>query len=307
MRIASIDIGTNTIRILICEASGKHISKIYIDRVITRLGGGFKTDQRLLTDTAIDRSIIVLKEFSEIIKDHEVDRLRAVATSAVRKSINRFDFINRVKYETGIDIELISGQEEAKLAAAGVLNSVKINTRHMVMLDIGGGSTEYVFLDNSGLMDIVSTDMGVVHLSERFIDTDIPTQAAIKHLSDHIESVIYSELQNQTIISTDSLSLVATAGTPTTLAAIEIGKDEYDPDLVNGFVLNTKMILKIFYKLLNLPSDERVKVKGLEKGREDVIIPGIIILLKSMQRFSIDEVTVSDGGLLEGVAISMVD
>jgi exopolyphosphatase / guanosine-5'-triphosphate,3'-diphosphate pyrophosphatase len=265
MRIASIDIGTNTFRILICETSGKHIGRIYIDSVITRLGGGFKRDRRLLTDTAIGRSIKVLKEFSKIIKDYDVDRVRAVATSAVRESINGRYFINRVKHETGMDIEMISAQEEAKLVAAGVLNSVKIDTKRMVILDIGGGSTEYVLLDNGCVMDIVSTDMGVVHLSEEFIDTDIPTQAAIKDLSDHIENVIYSELQNQTIISTDSLSLIATAGTPTTLAAIEIGKDEYDPDLVNGFVLNRKMILRIFHKLINLPSDQRLRVKGLKK------------------------------------------
>jgi exopolyphosphatase/guanosine-5'-triphosphate,3'-diphosphate pyrophosphatase len=307
MRIASIDIGTNTIRILICETAGKRISKIYVDQVITRLGGGYKRDERLLTDTAIKRSIIVLKEFSKIIKSYGVDRSRIVATSVVRESINGHEFISRVKDEAGIDIELISGQEEAKLAAAGVLNSVKIRSKHVVILDIGGGSTEYIFLDNDYGMDVVTTSMGVVHLSEKFIDTDVPTQAAIKDLSDHIENVISSELKNRAMMVTDCFSLIATAGTPTTLAAIEIGMDEYDVDLVNGFVLSKETILRIFYKLLRLPSDERIKVRGLKKGREDVIIPGIIILLKSMQWFSKDEVIVSDGGLLEGVAMSLID
>ncbi|HEX9665485.1 MAG TPA: Ppx/GppA phosphatase family protein [Thermodesulfobacteriota bacterium] len=307
MRIASIDIGTNTIRILICETAGKRISKIYVDQVITRLGGGYKRDERLLTDTAIKRSIIVLKEFSKIIKSYGVDRSRIVATSVVRESINGHEFISRVKDEAGIDIELISGQEEAKLAAAGVLNSVKIRSKHVVILDIGGGSTEYIFLDNDYGMDVVTTSMGVVHLSEKFIDTDVPTQAAIKDLSDHIENVISSELKNRAMMATDCFSLIATAGTPTTLAAIEIGMDEYDVDLVNGFVLSKETILRIFYKLLRLPSDERIKVRGLKKGREDVIIPGIIILLKSMQWFSKDEVIVCDGGLLEGVAMSLID
>jgi exopolyphosphatase/guanosine-5'-triphosphate,3'-diphosphate pyrophosphatase len=307
MRVASIDIGTNTFRILICETAGKHIRKIYIDQVITRLGGGFKTDERLLTDTAIKRSIIVLKEFSKIIKSYGVDKSRTVATSVVRESVNGYEFISRVKDEAGIDVELISGYEEAKLAAAGVLNSVKIRSKYVVILDIGGGSTEYIFLDRDYGMDVVTTSMGVVHLSEKFIDTDIPTQSAIKDLSDHIENVISSTLKDRTIMATELFSLIATAGTPTTLAAIEIGMDEYDADLVNGFVLKREMISKIFYKLIRLPSDERINVIGLKKGREDVIIPGIIILLKSLHWFSKDEVVVSDGGLLEGVVMSLID
>ncbi len=307
MRIASIDIGTNTFRILICETAGKHIRKIYIDQVITRLGGGFKTDERLLTDTAIKRSIIVLKEFSKIIKSYGVDKSRTVATSVVRESVNGHKFISRVKDEAGIDVELISGYEEAKLAAAGVLNSVKIRSKYVVILDIGGGSTEYIFLDRDYGMDVVTTSMGVVHLSEKFIDTDIPTQSAIKDLSDHIENVISSKLKDRTIMPAEPFSLIATAGTPTTLAAIEIGMDEYDADLVNGFVLTREMISNIFYKLIRLPSDERINVIGLKEGREDVIIPGIIILLKSLDWFSKDEVVVSDGGLLEGVAMSLID
>ena len=307
MRIASIDIGTNTFRILICETEGKHIRKIYIDQVITRLGGGFKTDERLLTDTAIKRSMIVLKEFSKIIKSYGVDKSRTVATSVVRESLNAYEFISRVKDEAGIDVELISGYEEAKLAAAGVLNSVKIRSKYVVILDIGGGSTEYIFLDRDYGMDVVTSSMGVVHLSETFIDTDIPTQSAIKDLSDHIENVISSKLKDRTIMPAEAFSLIATAGTPTTLAAIELEMDEYDADLVNGFVLTREMISKIFYKLIRLPSDERINVIGLKKGREDVIIPGIIILLKTLDWFSKDEVVVSDGGLLEGVAMSLID
>ena len=307
MRIASIDIGTNTFRILICETLGTQIRKIYIDQVITRLGGGFKADERLLSDTAIKRSIIVLKEFSKIIKSYGVDKSRAVATSVVRESINGHRFIRRVKDEAGIDVELISGQEEAKLAAAGVLNSLKIKSKYVVIIDIGGGSTEYIFLGSDYGMDVVSTSMGVVHLSEKFIDTDIPSRAAIDGLSDHIENAISSQLRDRTIMAADSFSLIATAGTPTTLAAIEIGMDEYDADLVNGFVLSREMISRIFHQLIRLPSDERINVIGLKKGREDVVIPGMIILLKSMDWFSKGEVVVSDGGLLEGVAMSLVD
>ena len=296
MRVASIDIGTNTFRILICETVGKGIRKIHVEQVITRLGGGFKKDERLLTDAAIKRSIIVLREFSRVIKSYGVDRSRAVATSVVREAINGPDFISRAKDEAGIEVEMISGQEEAKLAVAGVLYSVKIMNRFAVILDIGGGSTEYVFLDRGHQVDAVTTGLGVVHLSEQFLSADIPTKASIEDLSDHVESVISGGLKGRATMAADSFSLIATAGTPTTLVAIEIGMDEYDPD----------MITRIFHDLIRLPSDERAKLIGINRGREDVIIPGIIILLKSMDWFLKDEVVVSDGGLLEGVAISLI-
>lgn len=280
---------------------------MYIDQAITRLGGGFKKEERLLAESAIKRSIVVLKKFSKIIKSYGVERYRTVATSVVRESANGHEFISRVKDEAGIDIELISAEEEARLAAAGVLNSIKVKSKRVVILDIGGGSTEFIFIDGHNGMEVISTNMGVVHLSEKFMDSDIPTPPAINNLSDHIEKVIRSELTNRTIMAAHTFLLVATAGTVTTLTAIEIGMEEYDADLVNGFVLSREMISRIFFELIRLPPEKRTEIIGLPRGREDVIIPGIIILLKSMDWFSKDQVVVSDGGLLEGVALSLVD
>ncbi len=277
-----------------------------MEQIITRLGGGFKKDERLLAEAAIKRSIIVLREFSKIIKNYRVDRSRIVATSVVREAVNGHEFIRRAKGEAGIDVEVISAQEEARLAVAGVLHSVNIRDKYAVILDIGGGSTECVFLDRCHGMDALTMGLGVVHLSEQFLGTGIPTQASIDDLSCHIESVISTELKDRARMAADSFSLIATAGTPTTLVAIEVEMDEYDADLVNGFVLSRSAISRIFYDLIKLPSDQRVKVTGIKRGREDVIIPGIIILLKSMEWFSKEEVVVSDGGLLEGVALSLL-
>jgi len=315
VRIASLDIGTNTFRILICETKGKQLKKLYINRVITRLGGGFSQEigggfsqeRKLITEKAIERSIKILKEFSQIIEEYRVDRMRAIATSVVRESFNGDEFIKRANDEAGITIEVVSGEEEAKLTVEGALESISIDSGHNVIFDIGGGSTEFSFIDNNKIIEIVSTQLGVVHLTEKFLVEEIPTASSIRRLTAYIEEIINSEVPTKIREIYENLVLIATAGTPTTLAAIEMGLDKYNADLVNGLILKKEMLIRIFEKLVAIPKKERLNVKGLEKGREDVIIPGILIILKTMDRFLTDEAIVSDGGLLEGTLNSMIN
>ncbi|MFQ5786741.1 MAG: exopolyphosphatase [Thermodesulfobacteriota bacterium] len=306
MRIASLDIGTNTFRILICESKGKQLRTLYINRVITRLGGGFTKGGKIITEEAIERSIRVLKEFSRNLEKYKVERVRAIATSVVRESLNGDEFIKRAKDETGMAIEVISGDEEARLTVEGALQSISIDTGYKVIFDIGGGSTEYSFIDNNEIIEIVSTQLGVVHLTEKYLHNDIPSDSSIKKLTKHIENTITSRLLTKIKYKDEKLSLIATAGTPTTLAAIEMDLEKYNADLVNGFILKKEMLTRIFEKLISIPMNQRLKVKGLEKGREDVIIPGILIMLKTMERFLKDEVVVSDGGILEGTVSSII-
>jgi len=306
LRLASIDIGTNTLRLLICESHGRQLKPLYKDRVITRLGGGFLQKNRLITDHSIARSVDALKEFSNVIESYNVERLRAVATSVVRESANADAFSNRVRKETGINIEIISGAEEAKLTVLGVLKSVSVESRYKVIIDVGGGSTEFALLNGDVIEKIVSTDLGVVHLTEEFLSSESNITNKVQRLAVHVEQTINQNLSKNNVVSENNLTLFATAGTPTTLAAMEIGLRDYDAELVNGFVLKRSTMNRILNQLINLTLEERLKIVGLEKGREDVIIPGTLILLKSMDWFSKDEVIVSDGGLLEGIAIDMV-
>jgi len=305
MRIASIDIGTNTFRILVGEVKDKELKKLYIDRVITRLGGGFSKEKRI-PEEAAGRAIRVLGGFASILKEYEVEKIRAVATSVVRESINGYEFLERVRRETGIRAEVISGEEEARFTVKGVLKSVSVNSGYSVIFDVGGGSTEYVLVEQSEILGLRSTNLGVVHLTERFIEGNLPSKSDIGAISEEIWDVLSSELSWMPKASSNDLTLIGTAGTPTTLAAIELGLEKYDPDLVNGFVLKKNAALKIFDTLIRIPSEERLRIRGLEKGREDVIIPGALIVLKTMERFSKDEILVSDGGLLEGVAYSII-
>lgn len=306
MRIASIDIGTNTFRILISELNGNELKKIYIDRVITRLGGGFSRIEKLISEEAIKRALAVLQGFAKILKQYEVEKVRAVATSVVRDSLNGHEFIGRVKKEAGIEIELISGNEEAELTVKGVLKSVSPLSKLSVIFDVGGGSTEYAYVEEGTILGLASTSLGVVHFADKFLKRDIPSELDIRAISKDIENVLSYELSLMSKFTADHLSLIGTAGTPTTLAAIELGLSEYDPNVVNGFVLKRDAVLRIFQTLIEIPKEKRLEVKGMERGREDIIIPGTLILLKTMERFCKDEILVSDGGLLEGVAYGLI-
>jgi exopolyphosphatase/guanosine-5'-triphosphate,3'-diphosphate pyrophosphatase len=304
MRIASIDIGTNTFRILVGEARDKELKKLYIDRVITRLGGGFGKERRIPEDAAA-RAVRVLGGFASILKEYGVERVRAIATSVVRESINGYEFLEKVRRETGIRAEVISGEEEARLTVKGVLKSVSVNSAYSLIFDVGGGSTEYALVEGGEILGLKSTNLGVVHLTERFLKGDIPSKSDIDMISGEIWDVLSSELSWMSRVSDNDLTLIGTAGTPTTLAAIKLGLEKYDPNLVNGFILKKNAALDIFNTLIGIPAEKRLEIKGLEKGREDVIIPGALIVIKTMERFSKDEIVVSDGGLLEGVAYSI--
>jgi exopolyphosphatase/guanosine-5'-triphosphate,3'-diphosphate pyrophosphatase len=305
MRTASIDIGTNTIRLLICEQKGAgELKQLYIDRVITRLGEGFSENSRLITPKAQERSILAIKKFATIIADYGIDKIRAVATSVVRESSNGREFVNEVQKETGISIEVISGEEEANLTVLGVLNSVSVNTDKCVIFDIGGGSTEYILIQNSDIASLTSTNLGVVRLTEEILIND--TRQEMKSLSDFVQKTLRSKLNEFKFDCNSNMRLIATAGTPTTLAAIDLGLEEYSPELVNNFVLTNSKITSIVESLIRIPRNERIKITGMEKGREDIIITGAIILLETLDYFSASRVVVSDGGVLEGIAHSLI-
>lgn len=304
MRTASIDIGTNTIRLLICEHDAQDISQLYLNRVITRLGEGFSDSTRLLNPDAVNRSVEALRDFSEVIKQYNVDNVRAVATSVVRESENGEAFVRQVADKTGLKVQVISGEQEARLTVLGVLNSVSVKIKECIILDIGGGSTEYVHIQNSNIINIASTKLGVVHLTEEFLKSDIETEQELTQLSHNIREVLEKDLENFNILGPKDLILIGTAGTPTTLAAMNLKLKEYKPEVVNNFTLSLEMIISTIDMLIKIPKKDRANLIGLEKGREDILITGALILTESLKKYSKNSVIVSDGGVLEGLAHS---
>lgn len=313
--LSSIDIGTNTFRLLISslDDSGS-IRHRLLKREITRLGGGF-TSNGVLTEESMARGVATLSAFSELLREHGVDRVRAVATSVVREARNGRDFIRQVKDNTGLDVDVIDGREEALLALKGVLSCVSVKTRYSLVFDIGGGSTEYILADLSNPLYSESLRLGVVHATEAFLRSDPPKEEEMERVSSHVverlrpfmDNLAKAGLREKLPPENSDITLIGTAGTITTLAAMDQGLETYDPSMINNYLLAYGSVKRLFNKICPLTIRERRGLKALEGGREDLIVAGSIIVLRTMEVFGFDKMLVSDGGLLEGVLIDMVE
>lgn len=299
MRYASIDIGTNTLRLLIADVEGERLKPVYIKRVITRLGGGYKDDTGIDPESA-RRTIETLDTFARTIKEYGVTDVKAIATSVVRRARNREIFLDEAFKRTGLKIQTISGDEEGRLALLGVLSVIRDGHKRCLVIDIGGGSTEFMATEGGRMVGVWSLDMGVVHLTERYLKTDPPNEEELQEMEDEIEGVI----KRLRISDQKPEIFVGTAGTITTLAALDQGLEVYEPERINNYILTYDAIKGMYEYLASLPIKEREKILTLEKGREDLIIPGAAIVLKAMEAIGFDRMTVSDAGLLEGILLS---
>lgn len=298
-RIAAVDLGTNTARLLIADLfdDGRFEQRV-LQRNIVRLGGGFCRDSGL-ADDAMQRATDCLKQFSEIIHQQGVDQVRAVATSAVRDAANGSIFIARMLQETGIRLQVIDGITEGSIGLAGLLAGLDQQPHQLLMFDVGGGSTEYTFARMASPLFVQSLPLGVVRLTEGKPGPPEMTEKINREL-DRLQE----QIEEAGVIVTADTLLVGTAGTATTLAAISLGMCEYDYRRVNNHILSAVEIRRIYDLLLPLSSRERLQVPGLEQGREDLIIAGCLITLLTLERFGMNRMQVSDYGLLEGLVVT---
>jgi exopolyphosphatase/guanosine-5'-triphosphate,3'-diphosphate pyrophosphatase len=303
-RFAGVDIGTLTCRLLIADLlSGGRLREVRSDRRILRLGEGVDQTKQL-TVGAVDRVLQCLKEWRKIIDASHVNAVAVVATSAVRDAANRKDFIDRVKCEVGFEVELISGEEEAKRTILGIRSGLPKDVTDVLALDIGGGSTEFI-LDQPGQSSIVrSIDVGVVRLCERLLHHDPPTNEEVQQARDWVERETTAAVAGMGNYQT--AIFVGTAGTITSLAAMAQKLSAYEPARIHNYQLQLDTIREIEQTLLSRNKADRVGLPGLEKGREEVIAAGAIIIRTVMETLGIPRVLVSDLGLREGVLIDLV-
>ena len=300
---ASIDIGTNTLRLLIAETHNKKLQPFFLQRIITRLGGDYKEDIGI-SPAAEERTINALGIFAEKIKEYDIKEIKAVATSVVRRAKNKKKFLKNVLEKTGLNVRVITGEEEARLSLLGVLSVIGNGNKKCLVVDIGGGSTEFIKVGAGKMIGAWSMEMGVVHLTENYLKTDPPAHTELDAMENEINGTIEDLkglIENGDFLS--SAVFVGTAGTITTLAAIDMRLEKYDPKKINNYILSCRAVKKIYRHLASLPLKQRGELLSLEKGREDIIIPGAAIVLKAMEGFGFDEMTVSDAGLLEGILI----
>jgi exopolyphosphatase/guanosine-5'-triphosphate,3'-diphosphate pyrophosphatase len=301
MRSAAIDIGTNSIRLLISEYDGSEFCILERRMEITRIGKNLGISKNILKKTA-DSTSKVLQKYSLLMQEYGVERYRAVGTSAVRKAANSGWFISYIKDNTGIEIEKITGEEEAWLSFQGA--SAAFKKSRILVIDIGGGSTEFIHGNNNMELEFnESVDIGSVSLSERFIKSDKPTHSELKDMQGYVKDRIRPIINK--IKVKDGLTLVGVAGTITTIAAIDLRLDKYDSEKIHHHVLTGKRVKNIYHLLCGLTLKERRRVRGLQPERADIIIGGAAVLVEVMDLLKIESLTVSEHDILDGIIYSL--
>jgi exopolyphosphatase / guanosine-5'-triphosphate,3'-diphosphate pyrophosphatase len=301
MKIASIDIGTNTVILLIAEVKNNQIAAISNHYNIPRIGKGLKQGDEIKADKISDL-INILSEYSSVIKLNNCEKVLATATNALRISSNASEIIKLVKDRTGIEINIVSGKEEAELSFLGAISDYHNEIEDSIVIDIGGGSTELIYGNLTRIRYLNSFHTGVVTGTERFFHHDPPLLHEIKTFEDFLSS---------TFIRPDIFiykRAIAIAGTPTTLACIQKGLTMYDEDQVEGSILSLDNIFNLKEELSNLSSKEiKTKFKQLIEGREDIILAGTIILYNLMKLLRINSIIVSTKGIRYGAIISFLN
>jgi exopolyphosphatase/guanosine-5'-triphosphate,3'-diphosphate pyrophosphatase len=311
MRLAAIDLGTNTVRLLVGEPDGAGgYRPVYAAQEITRLGQGLLPEGQLQPEP-IRRSLAVLKRFCEAAEAHGAARVAVVGTSALREAKNRTAFLARAREETGIEVHVISGEEEARLTLLGVQAALQPSRGDFLLMDIGGGSTEFLLTDGSGIRAAISTGLGVVKLTEAHLKNDPPLPAELAAVRDAVAARM-ARLRTQDLLEVGhiafrrGMTLAGTAGTVTSLAAIDLRLDPYDPESVNGYRLTRDRVGALLRELASLPLMKRRQIPGLEPGRADVIVAGALVCLGAMESLGFADLIVSDGGLREGILLDLL-
>jgi len=296
MKAASIDLGTNTFRLLAIEkGEDRHSIEILAqEREVVRMGEGLASTGKIAPQ-ARERALKVLGKFRKTLKSHGIERALAVATSVFREAENAEEFLQEAAKVLGSPIKVISGEEEARLTLLGGLWGLDVEEG--LLFDIGGGSTEFILFAHRTPLKLLSTPLGVVKLTEAMIHHDPPTTLELKMLRERIREEVNKAAQS---LGARPPSLIGTAGTVTTLAAIDLGLVIYDHSKVHGHRLTRKGVEEMLNMFLSLSREERLRLKGMEKGREDLIIPGTLITLEVMETWRKEELIVSDLGLREG-------
>jgi exopolyphosphatase / guanosine-5'-triphosphate,3'-diphosphate pyrophosphatase len=310
MRTAVIDIGTNSTRLLIADVSPEgHIAELARRSIVTRLGAGVDSTGAL-AEAAQARVVDALEQFRPELERLQPERNLAVLTSAVREASNGAEFAERIGKSFGLDARVLSGDEEARLTFLGAMSGqssasteTKAQGQPTVVVDIGGGSTEFVVGVDRQAGFHVSLDAGVVRMSERHIHSDPPDPAQLQALAADTRSIFLQGLpahERETVQRG-----IAVAGTATSAAAIDQALDPYDPARVHGYTLLLATVELLLARLADMTEDQRRSVVGLDPSRAPTIVAGMILLSQAMRMFDLDCVEVSEHDILYGGALML--
>jgi exopolyphosphatase/guanosine-5'-triphosphate,3'-diphosphate pyrophosphatase len=301
MRVAAIDCGTNSIRLLIADVESNKLREVVRDMEIVRLGQGVDQTGEFHPD-AIKRTLAAVDKFAAEIAKRGVQKIRFCATSATRDATNRALFIDGVRERLGIEVEVITGVEEAELSFIGAIQELNPNSGPFLVVDIGGGSTEFVF-GNSKVESAKSVNIGCVRMSERHFKNDPPTDGQIESATADIQQAI--AIAGAEVPITQAKTLVAVAGTATTVAAAALDLDIYDRHSIHLSRISATKVHEVSEMFKKMDRNERMKLGYMHPGRLDVITAGSLVLSEVMKVTRASEFIASETDILDGIALSI--
>lgn len=299
MRVAVIDMGTNSTRLLVADVEGGKLAELDRRSTVTRLGRGVDTSRQLSME-AIEDVCATVGEYVARYRELGAERVVAIATSAVRDAGNRGAFTGELRERFALDARILGGDEEARLTYLGA-NHDRAPDGEALVVDIGGGSTELVVGRGDDVSFHASLDAGTVRHTERHVKHDPAEPAELEALAGDVKRLI-----DEVLVGSDFARAsrgIGVAGTPTSLAAIDQVLDPYDPALVHGYKLSLDSIQRMYSQLAAKTLEERLAVTGLHPGRAPTIVAGVVILIQVMRAFGLDEIEVSEHDILYGAAL----
>ena len=308
MNLASIDIGTNSTRLLISSYINGEIKTLVREMHITRIGKGLK-ESGILSEKNELLTIKTLKRYKLLIDKFKVKKYLAVGTSALRRAGNSSEFVNKVLKETAIRLEIISWSKEAEFSFNGSVKNLNLlqnieKSQKILVVDIGGGSSEFILGDaGSNIFLAKSIDIGCVRVSEDYLQSDPPERQEVMLLNKAIKEKIEKYLTD--FKKYENFIIIGLAGTISALVSISLGLKKYNMEKINYQTIDIKKIKIIFENLCNLSLAERRKVPGLEPKRADVILGGAAIVIKVLEYFKKERIIVCENDILDGIIYSL--
>jgi exopolyphosphatase/guanosine-5'-triphosphate,3'-diphosphate pyrophosphatase len=305
MRVAVVDIGSNSTRLLVADIDDQgHVEELERRSTVTRLGQGVDATGALASE-AMERVFATLEEYRRLIDEHEAAGHNvAVLTSAVRDASNGEELTTIVRERFGLDARTIPGAEEARLSFLGATSERPTDDAiPIVVIDIGGGSTEFIVGSGREVSFFASTQVGVVRFTERHLTTDPPQRDELEALAADARAMFTEELPEE--VRTSVAEAIAVAGTATSVAAIELDLEPYDPERVHGHRVSRASLEAMLERLAGMTNADRRKVKGLDPARAPTIVAGVVILLQALSAFGLDEFEASEHDILRGAALDL--
>jgi exopolyphosphatase/guanosine-5'-triphosphate,3'-diphosphate pyrophosphatase len=295
-RVAAVDLGTNSTRLLVADVHDGRIEEIARRLTITRLGEGVDGRRRLLP-VPIARVRNCLADYRRELEALGAERTLAIATSAVRDAENGEAFLGEIEWGYGFTTRLLTGEEEATMMVLGV-TAGRSPLHDVLVVDIGGGSTELVLAADGEVATATSLDVGCVRLTERFLGSDPPSRPELAAAGAYVRSLLPQ---------LEAASAIGVAGTVTTLATLDLGDADYDPGRTHGHRLKLAAVEEQLERLAAMTLDERLVVPGIEAGRAPVIVAGIVVLREVMTNYGLAEIEVSERDILHGAALAAAE